>query len=182
MAIAKHKQALQQVIQQVSRSLQNLDLNRIQVAKDLYWAQEVIVWKLTEYRSFARFVEVELKLCRYLAYRYAGVGRLINNFKYSDVECNKIVQSIGWTRFKKGLHSQTRKLKPSSFILKYKNLPFHSANHKQAEDGDMFFPLGLPNEQGCKFTAKLMEYGMTESHGKRRGLRDAMISFIDAEL
>ena len=176
------KQFLKEVVTQVTRSVQNIDINRVEVAKDLYWANNVIVWRLTDYRSFSRFVESELKMPVTTAYVYRLAGRKISDFKYSDAECHRIIRAIGWVRFCNGMNKQMRRLSAATFIAKYRNLPFNHASNKRDPDGDIYFSVSVPNAEGCKFTAKLMEYGMSESHGRRHGVRDAMISFINEEL
>lgn len=174
---------LQQVVDQVVRSVQNMDTKQVEFARDIYWASLAINWRKTKYQSFQKFIKKELNMAVSTAYRYRLVGKLIEQFKYSDSQCKKMVAAIGWSRFCIGMNLMRAKCSVRGFIQAYKGLKISTDyRRKNNEGGDSYFGFALPHEQSCKFTAKLMQYGMAESDGRRRGIRDAMIKFVDEEM
>lgn len=173
---------LTEVTQQVLASAQKLDSNKVQFARDVYWARNVIVWKMTKYKSWHGFIRTTLKMPVGSVYSYMLVGRLINQFKYSDSECLEMVQSVGWKRFSFGLNIMKRRLIPKSFILKYKTLSFSVPRSTQDPEGDVYFCFSVPKDPGCKLTAKLEMHGMRVVDGRRFNVREAMVRLIEQEL
>ncbi len=172
------KEAVNQVVNQVTRSLQNLDSNRIEFAQDIYWARDVINWRLSHFKSFKFFIEDVLKMYPTTAYRYIRAGRLIKNSGYSDKECQDIVRAIGWVRFVRGLEKQKRKCSVKQFIMKYKTLP-SSHGHPADEPRGCFFQFSLPETEADIFTAELEACGMRIlGSGKRAGVREAMTQLV----
>lgn len=174
--------AINEVIERLKRSAQTLDSNRLQFARDIHWARNVIIWKMTRYRSWHGFIRTELKMPVGSVYNYMLVGRMIEQFKYSDKEGLEMVRGVGWKRFSYALNLMKRRLKPKSFIMKYKSLSFSAPRSTQDPEGDVYFCFSLPKDQGCRLTAKLEAHGMRVVDGRRFNVREAMISFVNESM
>ncbi|MBT8355151.1 MAG: hypothetical protein KJO60_11550, partial [Desulfofustis sp.] len=110
------------VIKKLTASVNTLGFSKVRIAIDLDWAQHVVNWTLTKYGSWHNFCDQEILLSMSTISRYTLIARLIKKFDYTQAEAEEMVAGVGWNRFFDGLMLMKRKLKPSSFIDRYKNL------------------------------------------------------------
>ena len=74
---------LNKIIERITLSVNHTSRNKLQLAYDLHWANNVIVWKLTEYRSWAGFCRTHVLLCPAAIYRLIQVINKIEKLGYS---------------------------------------------------------------------------------------------------
>ena len=175
---------MEAVIQKVTARIENVNLSRLELAKELLHAKNVIVWKHTDYRSWLGFCRVHVKLSMPAVYRYILAANLIIKFKYTDKECVTIIKAIGWHNFMLGIVRLTRKISVTAFIAKYEAWQAKPRKPSWNPDADRAYTYSLPAEQANKIDGYLIEYGMTTNPetGRRQGVRAAMMALIDNQL
>lgn len=169
---------IENVIKKVRTAVNNLEQNKLETAKTLFWAKNVIVWKMTEYRSWTGFCRSELTLSKGTIQYYVRTAANIAKFKYSDRQCTQMMEQIGWTQFTKGLNHLEKRISVKAFIEKYRHFRFYT------EEGDSVqYVFDLPARLSRKFDSYLEKYGMyIGPKGNRVNLNDSIIRFVQKEL
>ena len=110
------KKLINEIIAKVTASVFNTDSSRFQLARDLHWAKHVVVWKLTEYKTWKRFCGRYINMGLTTIYRYVNMIEMVEKYKYTDAQCLKIIKAIGMTQFEFGLSDINRKMAVVRFI------------------------------------------------------------------
>ncbi len=180
------KQVMKQIIDRVTKSVEVLNVDRWEAAKDLHWARHVINWELTEYESWVGFCESHVMLHPSTVNRYITTAALVQKYEFSNDDAKRMVRALGWTRFANGLVYMTRKMSSDKFIQKYKDWHTnHGAAMPGAKDpnGDRAYSFSLPADIADKLDGYLEHYGMTtDPKNRRRGVRDAFTDLVQIQL
>ena len=179
------KKLIKEIIDRLSNSVFAMDSSKLTIATDLHWAKNVIIWKLTEYKSWTRFCRVHLKMPITTVNSYTTTVNLISKFSYTEQECLIMIKALGWTRFRYSLMVVKRKMLPKNFIKKFLTYNFPSGNVQTSNhpDSDRAYGFSLPVEYADKLDTWLMHFGMSAEPGvMRKNVRHAMIKLIDAKL
>lgn len=176
-----------EVILKVTTALDILNNNRYALAKILLWARHVVNWYRTEYGSWGNFCDQYINMSSSSIHRYLVVAKAASDLGYTDTEVEIIIQGVGWHRFTIGVIALKRKILPTTFISRFKDIPTWGNTAKtdgkgQSSDGDRAYTFSLPREQADILDGYLTTYGMTYGPGGRRGVRDAMITLISRHL
>ncbi len=178
------QQLIQSIIKRVIEAVQDENKAGLHTAKQLYWAQQVIDYSLTDYKSWGIFCKQEIPLGTSTITSYVRAARLIEKYQYTDAECLKMIAGIGWSRFQAGLPKLRKRLSVPKFIKLYKDLSNYTrgkfnANNKTVE-GDSAYSFTLPFAESEKYKVHLTQHGAVfPDQGPRRGIRDAMIHIIN---
>ena len=178
-------QLLKEVILRITTKVESNNLDRYDLAKELYWAYNAIVWKMTDYGSWAGFCKLYVKLAPSTIHSYISNVSLVNKFKYTDAQIVQIIKAIGWTNFTVGIHRITRKLTVKTFITRFQSVSSDGGKWKEAEPGsDRGYTYSLPAEIADILDPYLISYGMhtNPETGRRTGVRTAMITLIETHL
>ena len=172
------------VIKKVTDSVENTNLSKLDTALTLHWAKNVIVWKLTDYRSWAGLCRVHVKLAMPTICNYVVVAGLVDKFGYTRSQCEAIIKVIGWHKFTIGMSRITKKLSVKAFIAEYSKYSTKTRKPSDNPDADRGYTFSLPAEQANTLDGYLIEYGMTTNPetGRRQGIRTAMMALIDNQL
>ena len=178
----KASDKLKEVIERVTASVDNINQSKIQTARDLAWAKQVIVWKLTEYKSWVKFCRIHVTLHPTTIHRYTTLIVKLEKLGYTNDEINTMLLALGWTRFVNGIFDTSRKLTVKGFIQKYKDWKTNAGATGDAPNGDRAYSFSLPVEEADKLDGYLTMFGMTTQGTRRHGVRDAFIELVRTQL
>lgn len=170
------------IIEKLDASTNNVSLDKLLLAKDLYWARNVINWKLTSYKGWINFCKKHVKLEKSTVCKYIRMHELILKYKYTEQESAKIYRAIGWSCFVFGLLSISRRITVKLFISRYTKIYGSNEQRPNMPEGDRAYTFSLPFAKADKFDIYLRLYGMTTNGRGRRGVRAAMLEIIDQKL
>ena len=173
------KTFIKQVVNKVNNSITTIDSDRLQCAKDILWAKNVINWKYSEYGSWNKFITT-LTISIVTVYRYEVVAKLIEKYRYTDSQCLTIIKAIGWHNFTRGILEINRRMAIKTFIKTYASQKYAAGNYNK--NGDRSYMFGLPKKEANLLDLHLMNYGMRISNKRRTGVRAAMIQLINNKL
>jgi len=175
------KKLLESIISRVTSSVNRMNYSKLQLAKDLAWAQNVINWYYTDYKSWTKFCRAHIPLASSTISMYIYIANTVDRYGYTDAECEEMINALGWTRFKLGLVDSNRKLTPKGFIKKYKHF-CTTAGGTATKDGDRAYTFSLPKRQADIFDSVLTAYGMVTTESGRKNVRSAMIKLVNRKL
>lgn len=179
------KKMVKEVISRLDVAISNSGYAKLRLAGELLWARNVIVWKLTDYKGWHNFCRLEVKMSNSCISRYLVFAQLINKLKYTNNQCQQIIDALGWFRFGVGIMDLKRKVSVKTFILRYKNFKTIPGSYGAAKDpnGDRLYTFSLPANDADVFDTWLCNYGMSiPDEGPRRNVRDAMIKLVRNKL
>lgn len=175
------KAVLKGIISKIVLSVNNVHKSKLKLCKDLAWARNVVNWYYTDYKSFGKFCKAHISLASGTIYGYIRIAELVSTYGYTDAQCDKMIEALGWTRFKLGLIDMNHKLSVKGFIEKYKNF-VTTAGDSVPKDGTCHYAFHLPKHQARKLDTVLKAYGMTIGESGRKGLSKAMIKLVNRKL
>ena len=185
MSETPRKQMMAEIVKRVRSAVSDLHGAKLHAAHELHWARHVVNWKLTDYKNWTNFCKKEIPMSDQSIWKYITISSLLKKFNYTDAEALKMLNAVGWMRFGIGLSLLKQRIKPESFIDRYKEIDYPGSKSAKSRDpfGDRAYSFSLPKEVADKLDGYLIHYGMvTSPRGNRRGVRDAMISLVEIQL
>lgn len=174
------KYLIKKIIKKIKLITMSTDISRFQLAKDLLWAKQIVLWKMTEFKGWTGFCKTHIKIRLTAINRYTSFMFSVNEFKYSDKQVQKMFNALGWSRTVYGMLDMNNKLSVTKFITCYKDVG--PVVIRGSDKGDRAYTFSLPAKQADVFDTHLENYGMTHHDTGRRGIREAMIKLVNRKL
>ena len=172
---------LEERILLINERLSNVDNSRVTLAMELFNARRDVYWKDTKYKFFKTFCTEEVALSHSKVFVYLNVVKLsiANKFNVSDM--SRIVDTIGWSRFRIGLSEigADEIITVAQFLTRYKNLNLNSrVTYESGERKLVDFQFCLPKESAEILTNELIIRGMRVTNKSRINISSAMVKLV----
>jgi hypothetical protein len=161
--------------------LSNVDNNKVALAAELYSARRDVYWKDTSYGSFKAFCVAEVALSQASVFVYLNVFRLSEANKFTAAQMSRIVDTIGWGRFRAGLTKidSSEIITVAEFLGRYKNVNLNERVSYEKDESDLVdFPIRIPKTAAVILTNALVARGMRITNKTRANMSSAMVKVI----